>query len=78
MPVLFLAVNDILSEIKKYLVLILTFAMGTLLIILSVNTLESLTSEEMAKNFALDTKADTFISIDTIKDLQRGIKEDHI
>ncbi len=75
MPVLFLAVNDILSEIKKYLVLILTFAMGTLLIILSVNTLESLTSEEMAKNFALDTKADTFISIDTIKDLQRGIME---
>lgn len=76
MPVFFLAANDILSELKKYLVLILTFAMGTILIILSVNTLESLTSEEMAKNFALDTKADTYISsIDTIKDLQRGMME---
>ena len=74
-PVLFLAANDILSELKKYLVLILTFAMGTILIILSVNTLESLTSEEMAKNFALDTKADTYISIDTIKDIQKGMIE---
>lgn len=74
-PVMFLAVNDILSEVKKYLVLILTFAMGTILIILSVNTLESLTSEEMAKNFALDTEADTFISVDTVTDLQRGMLE---
>ncbi|MCI8670223.1 MAG: ABC transporter permease [Lachnospiraceae bacterium] len=74
-PVLFLAINDILSEIKKYLVLILTFAMGTILIVLSVNTLESLTSEEMAKNFALDTKADTYISVDTVDGLQEGLLE---
>lgn len=66
MPVLFLALNDILSEMKKYLVLILTFAMGTILVVLSLNTLTSLSSEEMAKNFALDIEADIYISPDTI------------
>lgn len=75
LPVLFLAANDILSEVKKYLVLILTFSMGTILIILSINTLESLTSEEMAKNFALDINSDTYISTDTIKNLKNGMIE---
>lgn len=65
---LFLAVNDILSEVKKYVVLILTFAMGTILIILSLNTLTSITSKEMAKNFALDTEADIYVSADTAED----------
>lgn len=60
----FMALNDILSEIKKYIVLILTFAMGTSLIIISLNTITSMTSDEMAENFGLDLEADFYLSSD--------------
>jgi len=58
----FLAINDICSSIRRYLVLILTFMIGTLLIILPLNAITSLKSDEMAKNFVIDTKADFYIN----------------
>ncbi|BCN31667.1 ABC transporter permease [Anaeromicropila herbilytica] len=57
---LFMALNDILSNIKRYVVLILTFAIGTIVIILPINTITSLGSDEMAKNFLIDLKADFY------------------
>jgi putative ABC transport system permease protein len=57
---LFMAWNDILSNIKRYVVLILTFAIGTIIIILPLNAITSLGSDEMAKNFSLDLNADFY------------------
>lgn len=62
----FLAGNDILSDIKKYIVLILTFAIGMVIIILPINTITTMGSDEMAKNFAIDIDADFFISSENI------------
>ncbi len=58
---LFLALNDILSNIKRYAVLILIFAIGTIVIILPLNAITSLKSDEMARNFALDLNADFYL-----------------
>lgn len=58
----FMALNDIFSEAKRYLSLILTFIMGTVLVILALNTITSMTSDEMAENFCIDTEADFFLS----------------
>lgn len=68
----FLAFNDILANPKRYLVLILTFAIGTILIILPLNTITSLSSTEMAKNFMLDVDADFCVSPD---DLEGGTSD---
>lgn len=46
-PVPFMAVNDILSGIRKYLSMILIFTLGLLLIILPVNTINTLQSDRM-------------------------------
>lgn len=62
---LFLAINDILSNIRRYIVLILTFTVGTILIILPVNAVTTLSSDEMAKNFILDLDADFYVSPDS-------------
>jgi len=64
---LFLALNDILSNIKRYVVLILIFAIGTIVIILPLNAITSLKSDEMARNFALDLDADFYLN-ETVKD----------
>jgi putative ABC transport system permease protein len=62
MPAVFyMAINDILSNIKRYIVLLLTFIIGMIIIILPLNTVTSLTSTEMATNFLMDTKASFFI-----------------
>lgn len=52
-PVLFLAINDILSGIKKFSSLILTFTIGILLIIIPVNTINTLTSDELLTWFSM-------------------------
>lgn len=63
----FMAANDILSNIKRYIVLILTFTFGLLIIILPLNTLSTFDSTEMAKNFMFDPDADFYMSTN-IKD----------
>ena len=65
---LFMAVNDIFSNIKRYVVLLLTFAMGMIMIILSLNTISTFKSKEMIKSFAMDTKADFFVNPDSVSD----------
>lgn len=65
---LFMAINDIFSNIKRYVVLLLTFAIGTIVIILPLNTLSSMGSKEMAKNFAMDTESDFYIGSDSLNE----------
>lgn len=62
----YMAVNAILSDFKRYIVLILVFTLGIILIILPMNVLTTMVSDEMVKAFALDTTADFFMDTGTI------------
>lgn len=87
---LFLAVNDVLSNISRYVVLILIFMIGIILIILPINTLTTMQSSEMIKNFCMTPDADFYIgntlssseevaksyTINTIKDNMAQLKSD--
>lgn len=59
---LYLAINDILSNLRRYLVLILTFTIGTVVIILPLNALTTFGSEQMAKAFEMDTECQFFVN----------------
>lgn len=50
---LYLAVNDIVSGVRSYLVLLVVFVLGTLLIILPVNTVNTLQSDNVVELFGL-------------------------
>ncbi len=64
----FMAINDIVSSTKKYIAMILTFAIGIVLVILCCNTITTFRSSEMAKSFLLDTDCEAYINADTIYD----------
>lgn len=49
----FLAVNDVMSELRKYMVLLITSMVGMWLVIMPVNTINTLQSEKIAKWFSL-------------------------
>lgn len=49
----FLACNDVLSEIRKYMVLLLTSILGVWLVVMPVNTINTLNSDGIAAWFAL-------------------------
>lgn len=57
----YLAVNDIMSNIKRYLVLLCTFVMGFLLIMIPINTINTIRSTEMASKFCIDPNADVIV-----------------
>lgn len=59
-PTTFLAGNDVLSELKKYLVLLVASAVGVWLVVMPVNTINTLSSEEVAAWFGV-TDCDFFI-----------------
>lgn len=65
---MFMAINDILSNIKRYVVLLLTFTIGMVIIILPMNAFTSLGSKEMGKNFMLNLDADFYIASDISDD----------
>lgn len=50
-PVVFMAVNDILSGMKKYLSMVLIFTLGLLLILIPVNTINTLKSDGLMTLF---------------------------
>lgn len=50
-PVPFMAVNDILSGIKRYVSMVLIFTIGLLLIIIPVNTINTLQSDKLVSLF---------------------------
>lgn len=52
-PVPFMAVNDILSGIKRYISMILIFTIGLLLIILPVNVINTLQSDKLLSLFSM-------------------------
>lgn len=58
---LFLAVNDILSGMKNYISMIIIFILGTLLVIIPVNTINTLCSDDLITTFNM-VKSDHIIS----------------
>ncbi|MCM1386180.1 MAG: ABC transporter permease [Bacillus sp. (in: Bacteria)] len=60
-PVPFMALNDILSGVKKYLSMILIFTLGLLLIIIPVNTINTLQSDSLISLFNM-ADCDLFIT----------------
>ncbi len=52
-PAAFLAVNDILSGMKRYVSMILIFTLGLLLIIIPVNTINTLQSDKLISLFSM-------------------------
>lgn len=57
----FLACNDILSGIRKFSVMLLAFTLGIILIIIPVNTTNTLSSDKLVSWFAM-VKSDVYMS----------------
>lgn len=60
-PVVFMAINDIFSDLKRYVSMILIFTLGFLLIILPINTINTLRSDRLILWFNM-TDCDLVIS----------------
>lgn len=57
---IFMAINDIMSETKRYIMLIIVFILGSLLIILPLNAANTLADESLIKMFGIE-KCGVFI-----------------
>lgn len=60
-----MAVNDILSGIKSYVSLIIIFILGTLLVIIPLNTINTLRSDDLITTFNM-VKSDHIVSRETL------------
>ncbi len=60
-PTTFMAINDVLCELKKYMVLIMTGMIGVWLVVMPANTINTLQSEKVAAWFGL-APCDFFLS----------------
>lgn len=69
-PVTFMAINDILSQLKHFMIMFITFTIGILLITIVVNTISTLKSESMISYFGM-SYADLYLS----KNIDYLIKE---
>lgn len=58
----FLGVNDILRNVRKYILLMFTFCISFILITIPLNTLNTMRSGEMAVKFSLDPKSAVYLS----------------
>lgn len=63
--VLYMAVNDIISGLKHYGVLIITFTLGIILVIVPVNTINTLESDNLVTMFGL-SKTDLYLYNDDV------------
>lgn len=71
----FMAVNDVLSELKKYMILLVASAIGVWLIVMPINTINTLRSEKIADWFSM-ADSDIIIVEDRItKVITSGEKE---
>lgn len=59
-PVPFMAVNDILSGVKRFGIMLITFTIGILLITIMVNTIATLQSDNLITWYSM-TKSDVFL-----------------
>ncbi len=64
-PVVFMALNDILSSPSRYISMVVVFILGILLVIVPVNTINTLQSDKLVKWFSM-SECDHIISQDII------------
>lgn len=62
-PIIYMAVNDILTGIKKFAVLIITFTLGVILIIININTVNTLQDSSLLKTFGM-AESDVYLVSD--------------
>ena len=84
MPVaVFLGINDMMSHVRRYLVMIITFGISFVLITIPLNTINTMKSKEMASKFCLDPDSAVYVkdiekhgegSFKTSKDLLKGME----
>lgn len=74
----FLGMNDMVSHVRRYLVLMITFCISFILITIPLNTLNTMQSEEMALKFALNPEAAAYVRKIEAKGEERYEKEDDV
>lgn len=74
--VLFMAINDILSGIRRFAVLIITFTLGIILVIVPVNTINTLADDSIVRLFGI-AESDVYLASETagIEFVSRGDKD---
>lgn len=79
----YLGMNDILSHLTRYIVLIITFCISFILITIPLNTLNTMQSSEMMEKFSLDQDSTAYLSkieastgerFNTVTDLIAGME----
>lgn len=74
----YMAINDIFSNLRRFIVLALTFCIGTILIIIPVNSLNTLNDGKIVKLFGL-TYSDVFIDTGNLEEyISSGDKEKYL
>lgn len=66
-PIPFMALNDILSSLKRYIVMILTFTIGFVLIVIVANTGNTLTDGGLISSMGMK-ESDAYISVENYTD----------
>ena len=75
---IFIAINDISCNLKRFAVLLLTFCIGTILIIIPLNTINTLKDPNIIKLFGLDY-SDVFMDTDKMDKYTNGAsKEEYL
>lgn len=84
----YLGCNDMLTNVRRFLVLIVTFCISFILITFPLNTLNTMRSEEMASKFGLDVSSksylrsiekkgeEKYVSIDSFKQGMRRVEQE--
>ncbi len=58
---MFLGLNDMLTHMRRYLVLMITFCISFVLITIPLNTINTMRSREMVVKFALDPESAVYV-----------------
>ena len=66
-PIPFMAINDILSSLKRYIVMILTFTIGFVLIVIVANTGNTLKDGSLLNSMSIK-ESDAYISVENYTD----------
>ena len=62
----FLGLNDVLCNLRQYMVLFLTFCISFVLITIPLNTQTTMTSDAMVEKFGLDPKSAIYMDADSV------------
>lgn len=80
----YLGLNDILSHLTRYIVLIITFGISFILITIPLNTINTMNSTQMMKKFSIDPNSSVYLSkienkestqYRSVIDLDKGMKK---